>query len=166
MYTDTSLDNPFGRQWMWLLCNAPMKFWQDGAPDPYPTIVSRSIRPEYWERQCGLYFPTEDGYSYGIAEGKTTDQLNAWTGGWNHKSTRVMFANGEFDPWKDSTVSSSFRPGGPLESTAETPIFLIPGGIHCSDLLARNGVANAGLQKIIDAEVAQMKQWVGEFKPS
>lgn len=39
----------------------------------------------------------------------------------------------------------------------------MPGGFHCSDLILKNGAANAGVQEVIDAEVAQMKEWVAEF---
>jgi hypothetical protein len=40
---------------------------------------------------------------------------------------------------------------------------VIPGGFHCSDLIVKNGAANEGVQKIIDAEVAQIKTWVEEY---
>ncbi len=132
-----------------------------------PTIVSRLVNTAYWERQCPLYFPPEDGYTYGIAKGKTTDEVNAYSGGWDFvNTTRLVWVNGEFDPWKDATVSSAFRPGGPLQSTPEAPVFIVPGGIHCSDLLARNGIANAGVQKVIDDVIATVKGWVAEFPSS
>ncbi len=143
------------------------KFWQDGAPDNVPSIVSRLVDVAYWERQCGLFFPIEDGYTYGIAKGKTADDVNAYTGGWDYvNTTRLIWTNGEWDPWKDATVSSEFRPNGPLQSTSAAPLNVIPGGIHCSDLLTRNGVANAGVQKVIDDEVAVIKSWVDEFYAS
>ncbi|KAL1849332.1 hypothetical protein VTK73DRAFT_9925 [Phialemonium thermophilum] len=163
-FTDVSLDNTINRQWNWFLCNEPFKYWQDGAPADQPTIVSRLINQPYWERQCGLFFPTEDGYTYGIRRGRDVADVNAFTGGWSvTNTTRLTWTNGEFDPWRDSTVSSDFRPGGPLPSTPAAPVHLIPGGIHCSDLLARNGVVNAGVQEIIDQEVATIKGWVEEF---
>lgn len=164
MYRDLSLDNPIDRQWNWLLCNEPFKYWQDGAPLLVPSIVSRLVKPPYWERQCKVFFPTEDGYTFGIAKGKDVQNVNAYTGGWYKTNTeRLIWANGEFDPWKDATVSSDFRPGGPLKSTTKAPVNVIPGGIHCSDMLARNGVANAGVQKIINTEVATIKGWVNDY---
>lgn len=71
--------------------------------------------------------------------------------------------NRQFDPWRDSGVSSNSRPGGPLQSTASAPLHVIPGGFHCSDLLLKNGAANKGVQDIIDAEVSQIKTWVKEY---
>ncbi len=164
LVTDVSLDNLVDRQWMWLLCNEPLKYWQDGAPVGTPTIVSRLVNVAYWERQCAIYFPTQNGYTYGIAEGRTTDMVNAYTGGWDWtNTTRLMWANGEFDPWRGATVSAESRPGGPLQSSAQAPVHLIPGGIHCSDLIASNGRVNAGVGAIQQEEVAIMKAWVAEF---
>lgn len=75
----------------------------------------------------------------------------------------LTWMNREFDPWKESGVSSSYRPGGPLQSTTSAPLHVIPGGFHCSDLILKNGAANKGAQKVIDAEVTQIKTWVKEY---
>ncbi|KAK8209937.1 peptidase S28 [Phyllosticta paracitricarpa] len=163
LFTDVSVDNAIDRQWQWFLCNEPFAFWQDGAPNDRPTIVSRLVTADYWQRQCSLFFPAEGNFTYGSASGKTVDDVNAVTGGWFMNTTRLVWTNGEFDPWLDATVSSEFRPGGALESTAAAPVHVIPSGIHCSDLIAQDGVVNAGVQKVIDAEVAQIKAWVDEW---
>lgn len=90
--------------------------------------------------------------------------MNDYTGGWDYvNTTRLIWTNGEWDPWKDATVSSDFRPGGPLVSTKEAPLNMIPGGIHCSDLIASNGVANRGVQEVIDNEISVIKGWVEDF---
>ena len=118
---------------------------------------------EYWQRQCGLYF-TPPG-TFGSADGKTVEDTNVFTGGWDRagETTRLIFVNGEWDPWRDATVSSSFRPGGPYEGTKDAPVLLIPGGIHCSDLSAANGRVNAGVKAVQDGVVDQIVEWVGEF---
>jgi hypothetical protein len=69
----------------------------------------------------------------------------------------------EFDPWRTSGMSSQFRPDGPLPSTPEHPLQIIPGGFHCSDLIMKNGAVNAGVQTVIDNEIAQIKTWVAEY---
>ena len=90
--------------------------------------------------------------------------MNKYTGGWdNTNSTRLLYANGQLDPWRDSTVSSKFRPGGPLESTSELPVFLIPGGTHCSDFYGQNWDVNPELKEIVDSEISTLKTWLGEF---
>lgn len=138
-------------------------YWQDGAPTNESTIVSRTVTAEYWERQCGLYFPAPG--TYGSAAGKTVADVNAYTGGWDVAGnlTRLIWTNGENDPWRDATVSSVYRPGGEFTGTATTPVQVIPDGIHCSDMLASNGAVNEGVQTVIDNEVAQIKAWVEEF---
>jgi hypothetical protein len=169
IYTDTSVDNAIDRQWMWLLCNEPFMFWQTGAPEGTPTLVSRLANFSYNQRQCGLYFPSEDGYTYASSASapggaKTPDDVNAYTGGWSvTNTTRLIWTNGQFDPWRDATVSSDFRPGGPLASTPEAPVNVIPGGVHCSDLIYANAKANAGVMAVVKDEIAVIKGWVEDF---
>ncbi len=122
--------------------------------------MSRLVDVAYQEKSCSLSFQD----SYGIAKNKTAAEVNAWTGGWSVTNTkRLMYANGQYDPWKDSTVSSEIRPGGPLKSTAELPINLIPGGIHCSDLYGFNWNVNPEVKEIAQREAAQIAAWVDEF---
>ncbi|ORY61639.1 peptidase S28 [Pseudomassariella vexata] len=160
-YQDLSVDNLGGRQWMWMLCNEPFEWWQNGAPEGRPTLVSRLVNVDYWRAQCGFYFP--EG-TYGLLEGRSVQTLNSHTGGWGETDTRrLMYANGQFDPWKDATVSADFRSGGPLESTSQLPVRVIPGGGHCSDLYGQNWAFNEEVKAIAEAEVEQMAEWVAEF---
>jgi len=100
----------------------------------------------------------------GIAAGESAENVNRYSGGWSvTNTTRLMYANGQYDPWKDATVSSDFRPGGPLQSTPELPVYLIPGGFHCSDYYQQNWQVNAGVLEIAQKETAQVAQWVDEF---
>ncbi|KAJ5730002.1 Peptidase S28 [Penicillium malachiteum] len=164
IFTDMSVDNEIDRQWQWLLCNEPFFYWQDGAPSDVQTIVSRSVDAEYWQRQCPLYFPTVNGYTYASAKGKTAADVNSWTKGWDlTDTTRLTWTNGQYDPWRESGVSSDYRPGGPLASRASAPVNIIPGGFHCSDLLLDNAAVNSGVQKVVEIEVAQIKAWVAEY---
>lgn len=55
------------------------------------------------------------------------------------------------------------RPGGPLPSTPQHPVHVVPGAAHCGDLLVRNANANEGVKKVFDAEVANIVQWAKEF---
>ncbi|CAM1508761.1 Fc.00g056090.m01.CDS01 [Cosmosporella sp. VM-42] len=160
-YRDLTPENWANRQWNWLLCNEPLKYWQDGAPKHRPTIVSRLVNQEYWEAQCALFFP-EGGY--GIQKHRTVAHVNAYTGGWSvTNTTRLMYANGQFDPWRDATVSSVDRPGGPLRSTAELPVRIVPGGMHCSDYYKQNWDVNPEVKRIAYEEAENMKRWVDDF---
>ena len=164
LFTDYSVDNSFDRQWAWMLCNEPFAYWQDGAPLDRPSIVSRLASAAYNQRQCGLWFPQEGEYTYGSAAGKTVDDVNKYTGGWDEtNTTRLTWTAGEFDPWRTTGVASQFRPGGQLEDTPEHPVNIIPGGFHCSDLILKNAAASPGVQAVVDRETAQIVEWVGEF---
>ncbi|KAB8296041.1 hypothetical protein EYC80_008849 [Monilinia laxa] len=164
MFRNYSVDNAIDRQWNWMLCNEPFAYWQDGAPKDKPTIVSRLVNSEYWQRQCALFFPAEGNYTYASAKGATVTSVNEYTKGWDlENTTRLIWTNGQYDPWRTSGVSSQFRPGGELQSTAQHPVQIIPGGFHCSDLRLKNGLVNAGVQKVIDNEVAQIVAWTAEF---
>ncbi|KAK6535704.1 hypothetical protein TWF694_002154 [Orbilia ellipsospora] len=166
LYTDTSLSNQVDRQWVWMTCNEPLGYWQDSPPAGQPSIVSRFVTEEYWTRQCKLYFPDDGTYGAGPSFGNSNsfEPVNDWTGGWYINDTqRLLYVNGQFDPWRDAGVSSDYRPGGPLESTEQTPIFVVPGGFHCTDLVPANGRVNPGVKATIDAAVQQIVTWVGEY---
>ncbi|KAI2634610.1 serine carboxypeptidase S28-domain-containing protein [Xylaria nigripes] len=161
IYHDLTLHNTINRQWNWMLCNEPFEYWQDGAPQNHTTIVSRLVNKNYWHQQCALMFP---GNEYGIAQGKSAASVNEFTGGWfATNTTRLMMTNGEWDPWRDTTYSSKFRPGGPLQSTDSFPVRFITHGTHCSDLYGENWDVNPDTKAIADDEVAQMKEWVAAY---
>lgn len=140
--------------------------WQNGAPVGMPTIVSRTVQNPYWTRQCGQWFPKENGFTYGLNDGATYNTANQYTGGWDGfaNSTRLIFVSGTNDPWRTSQVSSPLRPGGPKPSTAAQPSLEVPGGYHTSDLVTQNGVVNAGCAAIQSQAIAQVVTWVGEYK--
>ena len=60
-------------------------------------------------------------------------------------------------------MSSEFRPGGPFQGSEKAPLQIIPGGFHCSDLILENGLVNKGVQEVINNEVKQIVEWVGEW---
>ena len=101
MYKDLSTNNTFNRQWFWMLCNEPFYYWQTGAPLGQPSLVSRLVTPEYYQRQCSLFFPTQDNYTFsgvhkrGRGRQQTINQLNGKTGGWLLNDTqRLIWVNG------------------------------------------------------------------------
>ena len=165
LLTDTSLSNRADRQWVWMRCNEPFGWWQAGAPEGQPTLVSRLIDVEWWVRQCGVYFPTgSNGETYGMAKGRSASHVNDYTNGWNiGNMTRLLYVNGELDPWREASVSADFRPGGPLVNTAQVPVFAVRGGFHVSDLDMENGRYNAGVRTAQDQVVKQLAAWVKEW---
>lgn len=67
-----------------------------GAPENISSIVSRLVTAEYWQRQCGLWFPEVNGYTYASANPNVTvDSVNKHTQGWNlDNTTRLIWTNG------------------------------------------------------------------------
>ncbi|KAF2149996.1 putative serine peptidase [Myriangium duriaei CBS 260.36] len=167
MFTTTAVDNDIDRAWIWMTCNEPFGWWQDGAPRGRPSIVSRLVNAQWSIRQCGLYFPPgPNGETYGIAKGKTEDQLNARTKGWNIDECalkRIIFTNGEFDPWRAAGTASGFRPRGQLQPTDQVKTNLIPGGVHCYDLIAANGVADPRVGAVQQREIEQIAEWIAQW---
>ncbi|CAK7227270.1 hypothetical protein SCUCBS95973_006483 [Sporothrix curviconia] len=166
MYQDISPSNAISRQWWWLLCNEPLAWFQDNAPMRQPpSIVSQLVDYDYHLEICKTQFPDAAG-SFGLNRGASTAQLNSRTGGWSvptSSTPRLLYTNGEHDPWRAATVSSAWRPGGPLASSNNVPVHIVPGGVHCSDVYAENWAVNADVKAVVDAETATIVQWVNDF---
>ncbi|TAQ90255.1 hypothetical protein B7494_g1445 [Chlorociboria aeruginascens] len=97
IFTDRTVGNGIDLQWVWMTCNEPFNYWQDGAPRGTPSIVSRLVTGDYWQRQCGLFFPTVNGYTYGsnISQNINAHQVNKHTEGWRlENTTRLIWTNG------------------------------------------------------------------------
>lgn len=112
---------------------------------------------------CEAYFPDFNGFKYGLKNGKTYHTHNKKTGGWrNVNSTRLVWVNGENDPWRPATVSSEYRPGGPLQSTDKVPVYVIKDGGHCNDYRTKDEPTEQG-RPVYDAIRQHFRTWVAEF---
>jgi hypothetical protein len=70
------------------------------------------VNAAYWQRQCPLFFPEVDGYTYGSAEGKTAADVNAYTEGWDlTDTTRLIWANGYVIASSLGYIASRLYPG-------------------------------------------------------
>ncbi|KAI1466238.1 peptidase S28 [Daldinia caldariorum] len=167
MFTDQTQANTFGRTWVWMTCNEPFFYYQTGAPVNRSTVFTRLASANYWQRQCELFFPEEGKFTYGSALGRTASDINAYTKGWHipeylDAESRLLWVNGEFDPWRSASVASEFRPGGPLASTPDVPSILIPGSRHCNDLRVQNAV-NSDIKKAQADIISQIANWTNDF---
>jgi hypothetical protein len=119
---------------------------------------------DYYRDQCVRYFPEVNGHQVGFVKGVRAEDVNKHTGGWaSVNTTRLLWVNGEYDPWRHATVASDYRPGGPFAGDAEHPAFVIPKAAHCNDMIMKNAAVNEGVRKVVDAEVKKMKEWVDAF---
>ncbi|KAK2606354.1 hypothetical protein QQS21_003285 [Conoideocrella luteorostrata] len=164
MYKDTSVENPYNRQWMWFLCNEAFEYWQAGSLQSTVGYPAPIYNVEYFRKQCPLFFPEVNGHQVGMVKGVRAEDVNRRTGGWdNVNTTRLLWVNGEYDPWRSASVASDFRPGGPFKGDEERPSYVIPKAAHCNDMIVRNAAVNEGAKKVVDAEVKKMKEWVDAF---
>ncbi|OAA34976.1 Peptidase S28 [Metarhizium rileyi] len=163
-YTDTSVGNSYNRQWMWLCCNEAFEYWQAGSPKSTVGYPAPLLNVEYYRAQCPIYFPEINGHRVGMVKGVRAEDVNKRTGGWhNVNTTRLIWINGEYDPWRSATVGSDYRPGGPFVGDEERPSLVIPKAAHCNDMIIENANVNPGVKKVVDAEVKKMKEWVDAF---
>ncbi|CZS88951.1 related to serine protease [Rhynchosporium graminicola] len=72
IFTDSTVHNPFMRQYQWLLCNE-VGWWQTGAPKGQKTVSSRLLTAEYFQQQCSLLFPTVNGFPVGSGRSPQTN---------------------------------------------------------------------------------------------
>ena len=129
-----------------------------------PSLISRLLTPEYWNRQCALFFPHEGQYTYGLAKGLSTASFNTYTSGWaTTESKNIVHVNNEFDPWITMSVASRSRPGGPQISTDDMPSLVIRGGNHGSDMTSTYWSANDDAAFCVEEAIGHIKRWVGEY---
>jgi hypothetical protein len=163
VWSDWSTRSSFFRSWVWQTCNDPFFYYQTGAPKGRPTIFSRLVTPEYYQRQCELLFPREGPFTYSSNRGKTAQDINRHTDGWyNTHTKRLITTNGQFDPWRSASVASEFRPGGVFKGTKDAPAIIIEGSRHCNDLTLRNAV-HEPVAKAQEILLKQITTWVKEF---
>ncbi|KAK4167891.1 putative serine protease EDA2 [Cladorrhinum sp. PSN259] len=163
IFTDLSVSIVNGlRPWMWLICNEAFGWWQTGgAPVRKPSLVPRAINVELFTRQCPLYFPPQGNAK--VNSWKIPEVTNLLTDGWYLNTPRVLWVDGEFDPWRSASVSSNFRKGGPRRSTPDQPVLVIKGGRHGNDLWTDSGESVGEIGNVQGQAVSQMFKWVNGF---
>lgn len=145
-----------------MLCNEPFGWYQVGPPESDGcNIVSAQLRPEQYSRRCPLMFPETNGFVSGSVTGFTEKHLNMYTKGWNAPYKRVFFANGEFDPWRSATLSSDYRPGGPVNTT-DAPVYVVKGGVHTPELFIDE--EDPYTWPVAEAAIKQMGIWLDEWE--
>ncbi|KAK0468596.1 peptidase S28 [Armillaria novae-zelandiae] len=145
------------RSWFWLVCNE-VGFTLDGPPVGQGGIVSRL---NVWQdnmRDCMSTFP-EAFPELPIPNVNRTDTLY---GGWSVNNTRLFFANGKQDPWREATVSAV---NSTAVSTDIQPI-RISNGFHASDLVMRLAAPDPTIVAVQDAFIAYVESWLKDFVPS
>ncbi|KAI2628443.1 peptidase S28 [Xylaria nigripes] len=164
--TPNEIADVYNRAWMWFLCNEPFGWWQVGPPQSDGNnIISSALRPEHRQRQCQLIFPETGGFVVGSERGLTAELLNKWTNGWDASYQRVLFVNGQFDPWRSATIASDTRPNGPIANSETIPSLIVGNGVHVPEFMIDDN--NPDTAPVIKEAVEIMGGWLKEWvKPS
>ena len=120
-----------GRQWTWQTC-VEFGYFQSSASalQPFGNLFPASFSTQ----QC------ED--IYGVSAAATAQHVadtNAFYGGLDYNTTRVIFVNGDIDPWH--ALSLGPKAGDPLGTTSVR----IHGTAHCANMYPASPNDVAGL---------------------
>ncbi|KAI0332896.1 peptidase S28 [Cubamyces sp. BRFM 1775] len=157
-YTNITVNNWF-RSWRWLLCNE-IGFWEGGAPEGTPSLISHLVTPEYFERECPYFFP--EAFTSPPNSDLRTARTNERYGGWNVTIEHLIFANGRRDPWRDTTVAAD----GSTNLGSDLNPHLLGEGFHASDMSMLEGDADPSVRAVQLKALQYLSQWLSEWKPS
>ncbi|KAG9304813.1 hypothetical protein G9A89_016843 [Geosiphon pyriformis] len=134
--------------WMWQYCNY-YGFYQTPPQPPSLRLRSKLVNATWYQNQCNYLWPDAPNKSPNV------DFVNTLYGGNDISIDRVVFVNGDSDPWYPLTVSGAGR-----TSTDDSPIFVIKGGSHVTDLRTPTSV---DWQSLKDARLGArnaLKNWL------
>ncbi|KAJ3329370.1 Thymus-specific serine protease [Blyttiomyces sp. JEL0837] len=125
-------------------------YFQDATPDSIymqeRSMYSKYVDVDYNLRDCRAIF--EDSNLYPDVNG-----TNAYYGGLNLTIPRILWVNGDVDPWH--WLSNFNEPPGEEQTT-----ILIKGGHHCSDLWGRTSSDSDYTTKVYDDIFKVYDKWL------
>jgi len=152
---DTISGNTDGsRLWGWQTC-LEFAFWQTAPKAPTRRMRSKYIDTNYYESSC---IPTYGANS--VPATPFIDRINTVYGSDTINMPRIVFINGELDPWRRLSVSAP--DATPRQSTLDNPVYIIKGGSHCSDLdgyKANESPSKTEVNKNVKADILR---WLNE----
>ncbi|KAH9936834.1 peptidase S28 [Epithele typhae] len=165
---DTAPDDD--RSWTWMTCNE-FGFSMTGAPADHPSLISRQFTPTSSEARslpslprlilCSYRFPdTFSGTNASLVLNALSVNSRYW--GWNVTTPRLVFVNGEQDPWREATVGADGA--NPSFDSALQP-HLMHDMFHCSDLIFSAG--NTDKMREVQKEALEViVGWMQDWRPS
>lgn len=135
------------RQWVWQTCNE-FGYYQssDGNKQPFGT----GFPVEFSTSQCtAIYGVPEASIATAVAS------TNQHYGGLDYNGTRVVFINGDVDPWH--ALSMPPRPAADYEDVNSV---MIKGTAHCANMYPPSPQDLPGLTKARATIKAALSKWV------
>ncbi|XP_055988093.1 thymus-specific serine protease [Sorex fumeus] len=138
------------RQWLYQTCTE-FGFYVtcEGPRCPFSQLPALPSHLELCEQVFGLFLS-----SVALAVART----NAFYGGQTPGASRVLFVNGDTDPWHVLSVTQNL---GATESA-----LLIPNGSHCLDMAPERSSDSPSLRLGRQTIVQQLQTWLRLAKPS
>lgn len=144
--TNTSWDGPAaggGRQWVYQTCTE-FGFYQstDSPNQPFAGFPL-----PYHVKQCADY--------YNVSAEQLTEavvQTNEYYGGYDIRSTRIVFPNGSIDPWHALGITQDI--------TANLPAVFIKGTAHCANMYPARSQDLLQLALARDHIFLLLQQWL------
>ena len=110
------------RQWTWQCCTQ-FSYWQDCDKDSQCPLSKAFMTLDSNTQQC------QDAFGPGVSRflnARATRFTNAYMGGQAIASSRIVFVNGNVDPWHALSLYNSTQP--------EQPSVFINGTAHCRNM--------------------------------
>ncbi|XP_038129050.1 thymus-specific serine protease [Cyprinodon tularosa] len=144
--TNTSWDGPAaegGRQWVYQTCSE-FGFYQstDSPNQPFTGFPLG-----YQVKQCARFYNIS---AEEVAE--AVAQTNEYYGGYNIRSSRIVFPNGSVDPWHALGITQDI--------TAELPAVFIKGTAHCANMYPARSQDLPQLSEARDHLLLLLQQWL------
>lgn len=144
--TNTSWDGPAaggGRQWVYQTCTE-FGFYQstDSPNQPFAGFPL-----EYYVKQCAhFYNVSSEQLTKAVAE------TNEYYGGYNIRSSRIVFPNGSIDPWHALGITRDI--------SSELPAVFIKGTAHCANMYPARSQDPPELVMARDHIFLFLQQWL------
>nr|XP_003463275.2 thymus-specific serine protease [Cavia porcellus] len=136
------------RQWLYQTCTE-FGFYVtcENAECPFPQFPALPSHLELCEQVFGLSASS-------VARAVT--QTNSYYGGQAPGATRVLFVNGDIDPWHMLSVTQA--------SGGSKAALLIPGASHCADMAPERPSDPTSLRSGRQSILHQLQTWLGQVK--
>ncbi|KAG0175495.1 hypothetical protein DFQ28_000083 [Apophysomyces sp. BC1034] len=155
MYTNVT--DP-SRSWTWQTCTE-YAYWQVSPPKGHPSIVSRKLDQNYYQRMCPLFFGAGN-----VPAQPRWKEINEEYGGWNVKLTKAIFIDGEWDPWRTLSVQSPNAPDRSTWHEKDVHYVILPKSVHCWDVYSGRSSLPSSIKNVHKLMHDTLKTWLDEAK--
>ncbi|XP_058526442.1 thymus-specific serine protease [Ochotona princeps] len=146
--TEPQVSDLGDRQWLYQTCTE-FGFYVscEGVSCPFSALPALPSHLDLCEQVFGL---SASSVTQAVA------QTNTYYGGQSPGATRVLFVNGDIDPWHVLSVTQALGPS--------TPALLIPGASHCSDMAPERPSDSPSIRHGRQSIFLQLQAWLGPAK--